>query len=214
MGTRATDITLLYISAACVVMGTLLWLAVASGSGVRVSTTPLAALVFVIDGPDGYELTDLDRLTRAQMNAVLAQVDVQRGWSRWSDDVRVFDHTVSLDEWRGAPLTDAERATLRADIVEWVIARYPVDPQGAMLLRSGDGRTRRVLWGKRAAMLFAWFTPPALIAAGVGVYVAMAVVGTRARARDAAGACARCGYDLAGLDGGVCPECGRVGGDP
>lgn len=93
--------------------------------------------------------------------------------------------------------------------------------------------SRGLWWGllalAGAGLLWAWFIAYVgaaespgyagsrafiLLAALGAIGVVLMVIGARRRIAclrgHGPGRCAACGYDLAGFDGGVCPECGRA----
>src|SRR5262249_22731156 len=123
----------------------------------------------------------------------------RRASGLWALTCEETTETLRVTQWSDPNVGDAELSAIRR-------AYLAAHPELAHL-GAGDRTTMRVLWDGVAHT------------AGTAMVAALWLVSTpalwrwprrrRERRRAAAGLCARCGYELAGLPAGaLCPECG------
>lgn len=122
----------------------------------------------------------------------------------------VAEHRMWITPKRKDTALEADQAArIRSDVAAWVAANRAVRGDAQLLLKpDGFSHVRWLPWGfaANAAML--------LPCAGLWVGVRNMKAWRAARREETAaekidrGECPGCGYDIAGLRGGVCPECG------
>lgn len=108
-------------------------------------------------------------------------------------------------------LTAAEQA----EILPAMAAAFDRDPDAADIYRRSAALSRAGVW-MSSRVLYRGYIHNALsaiaavwLAAALPLTIRDRVRSARARRRAAAGQCQKCGFDLAGLDGRPCPECGH-----
>ncbi|MBK7403236.1 MAG: hypothetical protein IPJ41_01045 [Phycisphaerales bacterium] len=143
------------------------------------------------------------------VQCLLADSVDRRGFWAWTreDHFRGVILAPLGGTWTELQLREARRATLdesNLSPASWDSIRRWSDVSAA------DKHTTRVLWGGFAHDLFALAVLAALLYSFAGWKAWFtARPWSRTARRRRRGLCMACGYDLRGIESGVCPECGR-----
>lgn len=115
-------------------------------------------------------------------------------------------------EWNDAEISAARSAAFSKSSVPPAVWRRV---QGWMDIAGGDTKESRILWWGAGHDLVALALLAALLYSLTGWEAWLAAKPwSRSARRRRRGLCVACGYDLQGIEGGVCPECGKAAGAP
>ena len=223
MGPRAAAITILKsvgarlcTPAASLVLGAALFLDVACVS----ETSPIANAIFtggrthcffprimcVRADPGGFVECDLDDPNLALQVWINHRVR-QRGL--WAPTAQECDTTLVEQPMNGRLPTPSEHDKLRADYARWATRTYNLPPDNwfvtAAQMPEGILRTPLTTGYVHNAIS----TTAATCFLGSFAWISRRAADARRDRRRAAGLCGDCGYELVGLPGFVCPECGK-----
>jgi len=168
----------------------------------------------IVDTPDGPALASEDSVTeQGDLREIIGTVHLairRRSTAGfWAETARVIDPRYRVYMHDGTPLTPELDARFRPGIAG-EIERCWGDTELADLIRAGAGPVSRPIIGGYIhnaatlglAAIFLWSLR----------WVGYAQDDYRRREARAAGLCPSCGYSLAGLPSGPCPECGLEDG--
>ncbi|MFM9995840.1 MAG: hypothetical protein ACKVU4_08570 [Phycisphaerales bacterium] len=189
----------------------------------RVRWTPAAQQRWVSYGvrePSGLRLIDPDNDSWDEATKLLAErpddvITFTFRHSSWKKGLWAVSRETTRTHFEfmpmGADFTAEEKTTLRRLIVEQVLLpRELIDASIAPALIASDLESEKTIWSGRAHTSFALLAFLALVYSLCWVPRAPSWLRERRIARAlACGRCPTCGYNILGLPGFTCPECGK-----
>lgn len=152
----------------------------------------------------GWRVLETNRFEDANFplagEVLVDRTDIHQAFGFWSLVWARHEHRVSVVLYSAGPVLTFQQ---RLDLLAAIDSKWPGEfPSSTRTVDAAGGRTtRRVLWGGVT-------NDASVLVAAVMLAVSLRWLPTLWR-RPRPGFCAACGYDLRGLSGSICPECGR-----